>query len=105
MIDSERINLDTRVQACWALVNAAPRMPVSVPDTMLDICRRRSFGPQSVTALRAAVAACGRAGRMEPLRALREDRSLPVPVRDECRWWTALPPYIRHSAGRRGTLR
>jgi hypothetical protein len=97
IIDAERVDLDTRVQACWALANASPRMPPDVHDTMLSICRTRSFGTQAVTVLRAGVAACGRADRRESLRLLADDHQQDLAVRDECRWWTALPGYVRAS--------
>ncbi|MGI8330390.1 hypothetical protein ACRYCC_10535 [Actinomadura scrupuli] len=98
IVDAERIDLDTRVQACWALANASPCMPSEVPDTMLKICRTRSFGSQAVTVLRAGVAACGRADRHESLVKLADDREQAPAVRAECHWWTTLPGYIRASA-------
>jgi hypothetical protein len=103
IIDAERIDLDTRVQACWALANSAPRMPPDVVDTMLELCRDRSFGAQATTVLRAAVTACGRADRRETLHLLAEDRDQVLAVRDECHWWSALPSYIRHSVNTKGT--
>lgn len=97
VIGADRIDVDTRVQACWALVNAAPRMPPEVPAGMLDVCRGRSFGSQAITALRSAVAACGRRDRRDLLHLLAEDRGQVLAVRDECRWWNALPGYVRQS--------
>ncbi|WP_067806096.1 hypothetical protein [Actinomadura formosensis] len=102
MIGADRIETDTRVQACWALANAAPRMPPDVPDTMLEFCRGRSFGAQATTALRSAVAACGRRDRRDVLRLLAEDRDQALAVRDECRWWNALPGYVRQSVSLAG---
>ncbi|MEO3810799.1 hypothetical protein ABGB17_17510 [Sphaerisporangium sp. B11E5] len=97
ILGAERIDLDTRVQACWALVNASPRMPPDVLEAMLAICRTRPFGSQAITVLRAGVAACGRADRHESLRQLADDRQQVLAVRDECSWWTALPAYVRAS--------
>ncbi|MEU8797526.1 hypothetical protein [Spirillospora sp. NPDC048819] len=104
IIGAERIDLDTRVQACWALANSAPRMPPGVLDTMLELCRARSFGTQATTALRASVAACGRADRREVLHMLAEDRDQVLAVRDECRWWNSLPGYIRNSVNANRTM-
>lgn len=97
IIGAERIDLDTRVQACWALANAAPRMPPAVPDAMLRICRDLSFGAQATTVLRAAVAASGRADLRNHLHQLANDQNQSLAVRDECQWWNAIPGYIRRS--------
>jgi hypothetical protein len=97
IIDAERVDLDTRVQACWALANAAPRTPPQVLDTLLNICRARSFGSQTVTVQRAAVTACGRADHRQPLHQLAADHHQAQAVRDECRWWTKLPDHVRES--------
>jgi hypothetical protein len=94
LIAGERIDLDTRIQACWALVNAAPRLPRRIVQQALDTCRGRSFGSQSGTALRAAIAACGRAGSVQALRDLTDDPTLDGPARAECRWWLSIPAYV-----------
>ncbi|MFG2304525.1 hypothetical protein [Actinacidiphila glaucinigra] len=94
VIASERIDVDTRVQACWALANAGPRLPRPVTDSVLETCRRRSFGVQSVTALRAAVATCGRASNMQALQSLLDDPTTAPSVRDECNWWKSLPRHV-----------
>jgi hypothetical protein len=97
IIGSERIDVDTRIQACWALGNCASRMPRSILENMLSLCREKSFGAQSGTAIRAAVAACGRAGIRHALDQLGEDNNQALAIRDECRWWNSLPHYIRRS--------
>jgi hypothetical protein len=91
MIDGERLDVDTRVQACWALANAAPRLPPHVVDAGVHACRHRPFGIQAVTALRAGIASCGRAGLTGPLRTLLEDRTVATAARQECAWWLSLP--------------
>ncbi|WP_326740361.1 hypothetical protein [Streptomyces sp. NBC_01022] len=91
---SEHIDIDTRIQACWALANAGPRLPRAVTDSALEACRRRSFGAQSVTALRAAVATCGRSSNTQALQTLLDDPTTALSVRDECNWWRSLPRHV-----------
>jgi hypothetical protein len=91
MIDGERLDVDTRVQACWALANAAPRLPPHVVRAGVHACRHRPFGVQAVTALRAGIASCGRAGLTGPLRTLLDDRTVAPSARRECAWWLSLP--------------
>lgn len=94
VVSSERIDVDTRIQACWSLANAGPRLPRSVSESMLETCRRRSFGVQSVTALRAAAATCGRTSNIEALQSLLEDSTVALSVRDESNWWVSLPRHV-----------
>ncbi|MFC9085480.1 hypothetical protein [Nocardiopsis dassonvillei] len=94
VVNSERIDVDTRIQACWALANAGPRLPRSVSESMLETCRQRSFGVQSVTALRAAAATCGRTSNIEALQSLLEDSTVALSVRDESNWWMSLPRHV-----------
>ncbi len=97
IIGSERIDVDTRIQACWALGNCASRVPRSFPEKVLSLCLTKPFGSQSNTAIRAAVAACGRAGIRQTLDQIAGDSTQALAVRDECRWWNSLPQYIRRS--------
>jgi hypothetical protein len=97
IIGSERIDVDTRIQACWALGNCASRVPRSFPEKVLSLCLTKPFGSQSNTAIRAAVAACGRAGIRQALDQVAGDSTQALAVRDECRWWNSLPSYVRHS--------
>ena len=97
IIGSERIDVDTRIQACWALGNCASRVPRSFPENMLSLCLTKPFGAQSNTAIRAAVAACGRAGIRHALDQVGGDNTQSLAVRDECRWWNSLPYYVRRS--------
>ncbi|MGW2769610.1 hypothetical protein [Streptomyces sp. NPDC001275] len=94
VVDSEHTDVDTRIQACWALANSGPRLPKSLSEAALETCRRRSFGVQSVTALRAAVATCGRASNAQALQSLLDDPTVALSVRDECNWWKSLPPHV-----------
>lgn len=94
LIDGVGVDTDTRMQACWALANAAPHLPPHILHATLHACRHRSFGHQSVTALRAAIAACGRAGMTAPLRALLADHTIAPAARRECAWWLSLPPGV-----------
>ncbi len=91
MIDSPLLDIDTRVQACWALANAAPRLPHHIVQAALHACRHRPFGQQAVTVLRAAIASCGRKGLIGPLRELIDDHMVPTEARHECAWWLSLP--------------
>jgi hypothetical protein len=99
IIGSERIDIDTRIQACWALGNCANRVPRSFPENMLSLCLAKPFGAQSNTAIRAAVAACGRAGIRRALDQVGGDSAQSLAIRDECRWWNSLPHYIGRSTG------
>lgn len=91
LIATPRLDVDTRVQTCWALANAAPRLPRMIMDTALDVYRQHSFGTQSVTALRAIIAASARAGSTKNLRLVLHDDTAPPPARQECAWWLSLP--------------
>lgn len=91
MIDSVGLDTGTRIQACWALANAAPRLPPHIVQAALNACRQRPFGHQTITALRAAIASCGRAGLTTPLRALLDDHTVAPAARHECAWWLSLP--------------
>jgi hypothetical protein len=93
VIDSTRFDVDTRIQACWALANAAPRTPSHLVLAALHACQRRPFGHQSTTALRAMIASCGRSGLTTPLRTLLDDHNVPHAARRECAWWLSLPQW------------
>ena len=88
------LDTNTRVQACWALANAAPRLPPHIIRAALHTCRYRPFGHQAVTALRATIASCGRASLIEQLRELVDDHTVPPTARRECRWWLSLPAGV-----------
>jgi hypothetical protein len=94
LINSAGLDVDTRIQACWALANAAPRLPSYIVHAALQACRQRSFGHQSVTALRAVIAASGRTGLTTLLRNLLNDPSLAPSARYECAWWLSLPKGV-----------
>lgn len=94
VVCSEHIDIDTRIQGCWALANAGPRLPRAVTDSALETCRRQSFGVQSVTALRAAVATCGRASDTQALQSLLDDPTTALSVRNKCNWWRSLPRHV-----------
>lgn len=94
IIGSPRLDVDTRVQTAWALANAAPRLPRTIMDGILEICRDRSFGTQTVTVLRAIIAASARAGNTTNLRSVLEDDTAPPPARRECAWWLSLPSGV-----------
>jgi hypothetical protein len=94
LIASPRLDIDTRVQTCWALANAAPRLPRTVLDNALSAYRDYSFGTQSVTALRAIIAASARTRNTDNLRLVLDDRTAPPPARQECAWWLSLSPGV-----------
>ncbi|WP_253889611.1 hypothetical protein [Actinokineospora diospyrosa] len=87
---------DTRIQACWALSNAAPRLPRPLVLLGLESCSRERFGDQAVTALRAGISACG---RTEPLRDLLADPDTAWEARRECQRWLLLPAGVRAAIG------
>lgn len=61
----------------------------------LEVYGDHSFGTQSVTALRAIIAASARARNTENLRQVLDDRTAPPPARRECAWWLSLPHGVR----------